>query len=142
MKNLGLKQTFAIVLGAILVAIQLVGVTAFAMAPSDNEDRMRAVNRALEQSLSERAKSHSRYERNMAASRIRDSAMMQKQKQDEVSEEPANDHLILRGDSRLSDDSRETRAQNRVSNRAQSKLEIRESMEQVRREKRLNWLND
>lgn len=80
------------------------------------EDRMNAINQALEQSLSERAKSRSDYERHNDRMAIRR----------EVSARE-----IRATESRLDLDSREVRAE--------SKRDLRE---ETRREKRLNWLND
>lgn len=77
------------------------------------EDRMSAVNQALNQALDERAKSQSAYERH----------------NDRLASRPeVSDREMKSIESNL--DSRETRAMNR------------DNREDQRREKRLNWLND
>lgn len=88
------------------------------------EARMSAVNRALEQSLTERAKSQSSFERSAKrAERL------------EIREQPGSSRAIdaraaRAMDLRLDSNSREVRAMNR------------DTREETRREKRLNWLND
>ena len=89
------------------------------------EARMNAVNRALEQSLTERAKSQNDFER----------TAKQVERKDIRGERMAvraqiEDRAHRASDLRLDSNSREVRAVNR---------EIRE---EAKREKRLNWLND
>ena len=80
------------------------------------EARMNAINQALEQSLSERAKSQSAYERH----------------NDRLAARPEVSAREIRAtESRLDLDSREVRAETN-----------RDLREETRREKRLNWLND
>ncbi len=88
--------------------------------PAESEkkqaDRMNAINRALEQSLTERAKSQSEYERHNDRMQVRQAVSARE---------------VRATESRLDLDSREVRAD--------SKRDLRE---ETRREKRLNWLDD
>lgn len=87
-------------------------------ADSDKKqvDRMNAINQALEQSLSERARSQSEYERHNDRMAARQAVSARE---------------IRATESRLDLDSREVRAEVK-----------RDLREETRREKRLNWLND
>lgn len=85
-------------------------------AEKKQEDRMNAINQALEQSLSERAKSQSEYERHNDRLAARQAVSARE---------------IRATESRLDLDSREVRADIK-----------RDLREETRREKRLNWLED
>ncbi len=141
MQQLPANRKFRSFLFTALFAIQFIafGVLA-APATTTVEDRMSAVNRALEQSLDERAKSQHEFERNAAAGRPRESKQMRKLQREErgharlanvlTTRESQNERGHSRYDrtSRDDSDSREFRAETR--------------REELRREKRLNWLND
>ena len=89
------------------------------------EARMNAVNRALEQSLTERAKSQNDFERTAKQVERKDL------RGDRVAiREQINERAHRASDLRLDSNSREVRAVNR------------ELREESKREKRLNWLND
>lgn len=122
--------------------IQLVALVIAAVIPNavmaspeaqEAHARMNAVNRALEQALSERAKSQKEFERNMAAGRsreqVRESWMTRKQQQSEQ-QERAGERMAAHSD-RL--DKRDSR---------QQRYEERDLREETRRQRRLNWLND
>lgn len=137
MEQLGTKRQITILLFTSLLAVQFFAFAATA-APEKAADSLTAVNRALEQALNERAKSQREFERNASAGRPRESAMMRKQHREERANEKTDDRLVVRGDSRLDQDSRETRAQSRDDRGS----ERRDRREDTRRERRLNWLND
>jgi hypothetical protein len=92
-------------------------------AKAKAEARMNAVNRALEQSLTERAKRESDFEKNASAGRPRESVLKQRldknQKAAWASSERAVEREVRTMDARHSD-----------------------QREEMRRERRLNWLND
>lgn len=99
------------------------------------EDRMSAVNRALEQSLSERAKSQNDFERNEAVGRpdedrkrVREDRLNDRQNDRLAARQQATDRAM---DTHIGAESREARTQMN-----------RDQREETRREKRLNWLND
>jgi hypothetical protein len=145
-KEIPMKQTrtqkqFTVLLVATLLATHFLAVTAIAAPATKPEDRMNAVNRALEQSLAERAKSQYEFERNASIGRPSDSvpsdsALTRRQQREErsadrlASREALSERDVQKMDSRLDQDSREVRALNR------------EALEESRREKRLNWLKD
>ncbi len=99
----------------VILKVEPISVPA-ADAEKKQVDRMNAINQALEQSLSERAKSQSEYERHNDRIAIRN----------EVSARE-----IRATESRLDLDSRAVRAETK-----------RDMREESRREKRLNWLED
>lgn len=105
----------------ILVSGLLLSLSAGAAPASKADDRMIAVNRALEQALSEHAKSQREFERSVAAGRT-------------AAREAISERHIRNMDSRIEQESRETRSQIREENR--------DLREETRREKRLNWLAD
>ena len=131
-------KTFSILVFTSLLAIQVYSAGAIAAVPLKTEDRLSAVNRALEQSLKEQAKSQRDFEKTALMIRRRESVQMRKQNNEERANERTDDRLVVRGDSKLDMNSRETRAQSRDDRES----DRRDRREESRREHRLNWLKD